>query len=63
VYTSPAWRKKGLGVAVASMVAQCVQEDGGVPVWGAGHDNVGSLHIAEQVGFEPAFERCFVIRS
>ena len=63
VYTSPAWRRKGLGVSVASVVAQCVQEDGGVPVWGAGHDNTGSLRIAEKVGFEPAFERCFVIRS
>jgi predicted GNAT family acetyltransferase len=63
VSTLPAWRGQGLGVAVASLVAECVQRDGGIPVWVAGHDNVGSLSIAEKLGFAPAFGRCFVISS
>ena len=62
VHTLPAWRRQGLGVAVASLVAQCVQDDGCVPVWSAGHDNAGSLRIAEMVGFEQAFHRCYVIK-
>ena len=63
VSTLPDWPRQGLGVAVASMVAECVQGDGGIPVWVAGQDNVGSLRLAEKLGFASAFGRCSVIPS
>jgi hypothetical protein len=50
-----------LARAAASTVAQRVQAAGQIPVWGAGHDNEASLHIARTLGFTEVARRTFVI--
>jgi hypothetical protein len=62
VHTLQGWRGHGLATAAASVVAQRVQSQVRIPVWSAGEDNWASLRIAQKLGFEQTFRRCFLIR-
>ena len=61
VYTRPDFRCRGYATAAASIVAECVQEAGLTPVWGAGEHNVASLRVAQKLGFVEVSRRTYVI--
>lgn len=61
VYTREGFRCRGYATAAASLVARSVQEDGRVPVWGAGEHNMASLRVAEKLGFVEMSRRRYVI--
>ena len=61
VYTEPAYRRQGLALAAASLVANSVQETGRVPVWSAGSTNVASIEMAKKLGFKEYARRTYVI--
>ena len=63
IYTLEPYRRRGLARAAASLVVQRVQAAGLTPVWGSGHDNDASLHIARTLGFTEVTRRTFVIRK
>ncbi len=51
VHTLEPYRRQGLGVAAASLVAQAAQAEGLTPVWSTGEDNHASQRIAAKIGF------------
>lgn len=61
VNTLEGWRGLGLATAAASLVAREVQEQGQVPVWSCGEDNLASLHVAHKLGFAQVLRRAYVI--
>jgi hypothetical protein len=63
VGTLKAWRGRGYGIAVSSIVAAGVQETGRIPVWSTGADNIGSKRIAEKIGFREVSRRKYVIKK
>ena len=63
VETQEDWRGRGFGTAAASVVARRVQEQGRIPVWSCGEDNVASLRVARKLGFEEVSRLTYVIRA
>jgi ribosomal protein S18 acetylase RimI-like enzyme len=61
VYVLENYRRRGLGTAVASVVARSVQSDGLIPVWGCGSHNLPSLKLARKLGFMEVSKRTYVI--
>lgn len=61
VYTKAVYRRQGLALAAASLVANRVQETGRVPVWSAGATNVASIEMAKKLGFKEYARRTYVI--
>jgi len=55
------WCGRGFATAAAAIVAQCVQEAGQTPVWGAGEGNTVSLRVASKLGFTEVSRRTYVI--
>lgn len=63
VETHEAWRGRGFATAAASIVARRAQEQGRIPVWSCGKDNMASLRIAEKLGFEEVSRLTYVIKG
>ncbi|MCY4112810.1 MAG: GNAT family N-acetyltransferase [Chloroflexi bacterium] len=63
VETQGAWRGRGFATAAASIVARRVQEQGRIPVWSCGEDNLASLRVAEKLGFEEVSRLTYVIKG
>lgn len=63
VETHEAWRGRGFATAAASVVARRVQEQGRIPVWSCGEDNVASLRIARKLGFEEVGRQTYAIKG
>ena len=63
VETQEAWRGRGFATAAASIVAMRVQEQGRIPVWSCGEDNLASLRVAEKLGFEEVSRLTYVIKG
>ncbi len=61
VYALENYRRRGLATATASVVAQSVQSDGLIPVWGCGSHNLPSLELARKLGFVEVSRRTYVI--
>ena len=61
-FTAAEWRGSGFATAAASIVAQRVQENGRMPVWSAGEDNIASLRVAQKLGFTEVSRRTYVIK-
>ena len=63
VETREAWRGRGFATAAASIVARRVQEQGRIPVWSCGEDNVASLRVARKLGFEEVSRLTYLIKA
>ena len=63
VDTHEAWRGRGFATAAASIVARRVQEQGRIPVWSCGEDNVASLRVARKLGFEEVSRLTYLIKA
>jgi predicted GNAT family acetyltransferase len=61
VFTREGYRGRGYATAAASLVAQAVQAEGRIPLWGAGAHNEASLRVAQKLGFEEISRRRYVI--
>jgi len=61
VYTLKNYRQRSYAVAVASIVAKAVRQQGRQPVWSTGEDNVASHRIAARLGFEEVSRRVYLI--
>ena len=61
VITHKDFRNKGLATAAASLVAEHLQDNGLIPVWSAGDDNLASVRIAQKLGFSKVGKRQYVI--
>jgi hypothetical protein len=61
VVTAGPWRGRGLATACAGLVAASIQRSGRVPVWSTGEDNVASLRVARNLGFEEVGRRTYII--
>jgi len=55
VYVKPEWRRQGLGKIVSAAATQEVLDLGGLALWNAQADNIGSLSIAKSLGYETVF--------
>jgi GNAT superfamily N-acetyltransferase len=56
VVTEQAYRGRGLSTACAGRLCEDVRERRHVPSWSTSPDNVGSIRVAEKIGFEFAGE-------
>lgn len=61
IETNPNYKKKGLGMIVASKVIQYTLEQGKNPVWACHYKNIASEKMAESLGFVKKDE-CTIIR-
>lgn len=52
IETNPEYRGKGLGKVIAAQMVKYALSQGYEPIWGCDTRNIGSLRIAEAVGFE-----------
>jgi len=55
VGVKPEWRRRGLGKIVSAAATQEVLALGGLALWNAQADNIGSLSIAKSLGYETVF--------
>lgn len=61
VITHTDYRNQGMATAAASLVAEALQDDGIIPVWSAGDDNLPSVRIAHKLGFSKVGQRQYII--
>ncbi len=61
VETLEGWRGCGLATAAASIIAQCVQNSGRVPVWSTVEANGASLRVAQKLGFRASGRRVYLV--
>jgi len=55
VFVKPQWRRQGLGKIVSAAATQEVFDLGGLALWNAQADNIGSFSIAKSLGYETVF--------
>jgi hypothetical protein len=61
VATLAEYRNQGLAAAAASLVACWLQENGRIPVWSCGEENLASLRVAQKLGFHQVSQRTYII--
>jgi GNAT superfamily N-acetyltransferase len=52
VVTEPAYERRGLSTVCAAALCEDVRSRGHVPSWSTSPDNLGSIRVAEKLGFE-----------